>query len=1201
MNNPMRTEVFVSYSHRDDVWREELLYTLSPYLQRERTNVSVWVDKAIKPGDKWDQEIRDAIGRARVAVLLVSKYFLASDYVKDHELPLIFSMQADGLRIIWVPLSACLYKETDLGAFQAAFDPSHPLDARNISDQQKALVKVCEAIREAFQNRQLTSEIDSPLLAKPPVAVTPATVADQSLAHGLLFCVMAVQNEWIDSVQFSKACSEWAADKSKSLPEILLQRQWICAEDSQVLEALLQRRLSRHDGDAEQALLRSAGSFALQVVEQSHIPELQRSLDRLAMIAAAEEISIGWTPNSSNRYQWMALHAAGSFSEVHTGLDRIFNRPVALKTTHTLLPAEVASHHQRRLVTEAQIAGQLEHPHIVPVYDLAKRESDDEPFYVMRMLRGPTLADEIRRHHDGKIQERCDTLERRRLIESLLCVCHAMEYAHARGVLHLDLKPHNIALGDYREVYLLDWGLSRPIQSPNSVKLAKVRIEDTLNMASDETQGAIGTPGYMSPEQARGELASFGERTDVYGLGAILYEILTGAAPHREQDTENDFEIIRTKPVPNVREVAKDVPAMIAAICDKALAFEAKDRHATVEDLSIELRRYLDDEPLLGYRANVEQFELLLAQSPDRHDFREGIARNLFNLGLIQNGMLRHAAAENSLNKALEHYEQLVQKFSRDPRLRSELAVVWLHLYYVLTDARKFEQAEVAKRNALEEYQRLSRLSPDAGRHGYLKTILSRLDGLEPELDHDAPLRTANNMERTSENDGNQPVEPLASNLDYLIELLQSESDESERQLLVAAIDRWRGWTEQNNGKSLREAVADVKQARNPPQVPVAEPKGEGQATSLLSSDAGIVRGTIAYFATLAPSLADDDREFGEAVVGPRYRILRPFAVGGLGAIYVAYDEALRREVALKELKSTNADHASFRAQFLKEARITALLDHPGIVPIYSLGTYSDDRPFYAMKLVKGKSLDDAIREWHSHTPSVYSPQSTEFRSLLWHMVSVCKTLAFAHSRGVAHCDIKPANVLIGPYGETLVIDWGLARTIRRSNLEHTGNTIDFGIAPSDRFDDGHLFGTLAYMSPEQASKKTDQLDERSDVFSLGASLYHLLVGTVPGLKLKADSHTLQPDVVEYSLHVPTKTQLTHSTGTFEQILAARIRGDYIPPRSLKAAIPKALEAICTKAMARQPEDRYNSALELAEALERWLTSNSNWRAWFNW
>lgn len=1175
MNNPLRTEVFVSYSHRDDIWREELLYTLKPYLQRERTNISVWVDRDIKPGDPWDQEIRGAIARARVAVLLVSKYFLASDYIKNEELPLIHAMQEDGLRILWVPVSACMYTETELQVCQAVLDPSAPLDSRNTSEQSKALLKVCAAIRETFQNRPLAPEKDTQRtpkssIATTPLEVTPATAADQSLAQGLLFCIMAVQNEWIDPVQLSKACSEWASDKSRSLPQILIERQWITSEDQYALDAMLQRSLSRHAGDAEKALLRSGGGVALQVVQQSQIPELQKSIDRLAKIAEAETPQNSWQMDSANRYQWLAVHAAGSFSQVYAGLDRTFNRPVALKTTHAQLSAPVALLHQRRLITEAQIAGQLEHPHIVPVYDLAKRDLDDEPFYAMRMLRGQTLADEIQRHHEGKIQGRCDTLERRRLIESLLCVCHAMEYAHARGVLHLDLKPQNVALGDYREVYLLDWGLSRPLRGPRSGTLETVTLDDTVIMGSDDTQGAIGTPGYMSPEQAQGESSRFDQRTDVYGLGAILYEILTSKPPHNEEDTRNDFENIRTLPVRPVREVADEVPPVIAAICDKALSFKVEDRQATVEDLSIELRRFLDDEPLLSYRTNVEQFEALLEQSPERHDFREGIARNLFNLGLIQNGMLRHAAAENSLNKALEHYKLLVEKFPRDPRLRSELAVVWLHLYYVLTDARKFETAEFAKRNALDEYQRLTKLSPSAGRHGYLESILSQLGGVNEDAESKSDVvGLAGPM---VEVDNSQVADQSKADIAFLRELLNQESSgQIDKAVIWAAIEQWRELAAKNNSRPLRDVFYNVLETLQAHTITDSSIENEPSLNSPPGVDRHSLYSTQMFYATLAPALGGAEREFGQAVVGPRYRILRPFAQGGLGAIYVAYDEALHREVALKELRVLNETNSTAKEYFLREARITALLDHPGVVPIYSLGSYPDNRPFYAMRLVRGETLRDAIEHWHSRAPAVYSPQTPELRALLLHVVAVCKTIAFAHSRGVVHCDLKPANILIGHYGETLVIDWGLAKTIIPSSQPGMGDAIETGIAPTDDLIDGQLFGTLAYMSPEQAAGALSMINERSDVYSLGATLYHLLVG--------------QP--------------LANRHGSREDVIEARMNGELVAPRAINPSIPKALEAICLKAMSLRQEDRYSSASHLAEDLEKWLTNNSNWKSWF--
>src|SRR5262249_38938352 len=153
---------------------------------------------------------------------------------------------------------------------------------------------------------------------------------------------------------------------------------------------------------------------------------------------------------------------------------------------------------------------------------------------------------------------------------------------------------------------------------------------------------------------------------------------------------------------------------------------------------------------------------------------------------------------------------------------------------------------------------------------------------------------------------------------------------------------------------------------------------------------------------------------------------------GGLGRVSVASDEELHREVALKEIQEQHASDPASRSRFVLEAEVTGGLEHPGIVPVYGLGQYADGRPFYAMRLIKGDSLKDAIARFHeTEGPGRDAgEQVVEFRKLLGRFIDVCNAIAYAHSRGVLHRDIKPDNVMLGKYGETLVVDWGLAKVM---------------------------------------------------------------------------------------------------------------------------------------------------------------------------
>jgi eukaryotic-like serine/threonine-protein kinase len=312
--------------------------------------------------------------------------------------------------------------------------------------------------------------------------------------------------------------------------------------------------------------------------------------------------------------------------------------------------------------------------------------------------------------------------------------------------------------------------------------------------------------------------------------------------------------------------------------------------------------------------------------------------------------------------------------------------------------------------------------------------------------------------------------------------------------------------------------------------------------------------------ATRAPESAD------YTPVGLRYRKVRDHAEGGLGIVFVARDEELNREVALKEIKPEYADNLARQSRFLIEAEITGGLEHPGIVPVYGLGHYDDGRPYYAMRFIRGDSLKDAIKIFHADPTQKKDPgaRALALQKLLRRFLDVCNAVAYAHSRGVLHRDLKPDNVMVGRFGETLVVDWGLAKAVGQSG------TVDVSTLPespvlspssgSAATLPGSVVGTPSYMSPEQAAGRLDLLGSPSDVYSLGATLYTLLTGRIPFFE----------------------KELT-------ELLRKVERGEFPRPREFAPWLDPALEAITLKAMALKPEARYASPRTLADDLERWL------------
>ena len=301
-----------------------------------------------------------------------------------------------------------------------------------------------------------------------------------------------------------------------------------------------------------------------------------------------------------------------------------------------------------------------------------------------------------------------------------------------------------------------------------------------------------------------------------------------------------------------------------------------------------------------------------------------------------------------------------------------------------------------------------------------------------------------------------------------------------------------------------------------------------------------------------------------------RYAVIRELAKGGLGVVNLALDLDLKRDVALKEIREESADRDEYRARFLREAEITARLEHPGIVPVYAMGFHDDGRPYYVMRLIRGETLKAAIDRLHGRDqPSESSPDATQIlarpkptlHQLVGRLIDASHAIDYAHYRKVMHRDIKPTNIMLGPFGETLVLDWGLAKVFEDGDpsVSLTGARFAENLNRDMPTRIGSKIGTIGYMSPEQALGVFVTPRPTSDIYSLGVTLYQILAGRPPFDGCGED-----------------------------EFLTRVLRGDYRKPSEIAPGIPPSLEAICLKAMARLPEKRYQTAGELADELERW-------------
>ena len=307
--------------------------------------------------------------------------------------------------------------------------------------------------------------------------------------------------------------------------------------------------------------------------------------------------------------------------------------------------------------------------------------------------------------------------------------------------------------------------------------------------------------------------------------------------------------------------------------------------------------------------------------------------------------------------------------------------------------------------------------------------------------------------------------------------------------------------------------------------------------------------------------LKDTDLDLPSNAVnnGLRYGYFKTIAKGGKCIIQSCKDFHLSRVVAHKSLRPELADDPHEQQRFLREARVTAMMQHPNTIPIYELGRTSSDNYYFTMKLVEGATLREMLNgeaevdEWY------WSSLSRQIDVL----IQVCQALRYAHNHGVVHRDVKPANILLGPFGEVLLLDWGLAKVWDTADEEplETGEANLTG--------DSKLQGTVFYMSPEQIKESPD-LDHRADIYSLGAVLYEVLTGQE--MISRAPLHAMLTSVLEADIDPPRERA---------------------PDRN----IPDALEEICLRSIERNPDDRYQSAHELLEALQNWCDGSHRRRA----
>jgi len=445
----------------------------------------------------------------------------------------------------------------------------------------------------------------------------------------LLFGLLALHNSFVSRAQLVAATSDWLEDKTQHLADILIRNQAISGEDRHVINALVNKHLESNGHDIEKSLAGIGSSDVLRTeLKRLNDPDVEASLDLVHTLESQRETadvagSVRRHYSERERFKQVRSHAAGGLGEVFLAVDQQLDRNVALKRIQPRLADNQFA--RLRFEQEAEVTGKLEHPGIVPVYALGADENG-RPFYAMRFIRGQTLKDEIADFHEthGNISWRTGEarLQLHGLIAKLIDVCQTIEYAHHRGVLHRDLKPDNVMLGKFAETLVVDWGLAKkagaalPSEAPRDPDESIIKPVEGSDSTPTTIGTVVGTLGFMSPEQASGmKNEEIGPPSDIYGLGAILYRILTSRT---SQDLSvGKQEVLRRIEAGEIappRSHNANIPRPLESICLKAMSTDPDDRYASARAMGEDLESWLAEEKVAAHTESLSERVFRLAR-----------------------------------------------------------------------------------------------------------------------------------------------------------------------------------------------------------------------------------------------------------------------------------------------------------------------------------------------------------------------------------------------------------------------------------------------------------------------------------------------------------------------------------------------------------------------------------------------------------
>lgn len=440
--------------------------------------------------------------------------------------------------------------------------------------------------------------------------------------QNLLFAAFAVQLRMVPAPQALEATASWAVDPSVGVAERLWRMGCLSPEGREMLVRLVEGATAEFEGDAAPALKAALEDeyfcgkyFDRFVLHEPQGNEKSTVAGPGAGLADVEPFEV--TRETPGRYKGESEYARGGMGRVLLVHDGHLGRDIAMKellpnishsgetlSVEAPSPVRMSVPLIARFLQEARITGQLEHPSIVPVYELGHRK-DGRLYYTMKLVRGRTLARAIRQAEDltGRLA----------LLTHVADLCQAVAYAHSRGVLHRDIKPSNVMVGEFGETVVLDWGLAKARNRPDVHEEGFAEALKALNVGGDAELSKtsygqiVGTPAYMPPEQARGDLDRVDERSDVYSLGAVLYELLTGATPHVGASKLEILLHVLERPIRAIEDIAPDAPPELVAICNRALQKDPAQRYPSAKELAEDVRRFQSGAVVRAYDYSLRQ------------------------------------------------------------------------------------------------------------------------------------------------------------------------------------------------------------------------------------------------------------------------------------------------------------------------------------------------------------------------------------------------------------------------------------------------------------------------------------------------------------------------------------------------------------------------------------------------------------------